>query len=97
MVQINWTTAALEELAAIRDYSLQLSPNYAEQLIERIIERTDSLVKFIRLGRIVPEYADAAVRELLDGRYRIMYEIVNEERVDIIHVHPNAKPLPDRS
>jgi len=55
------------------------------------------------LGRIVPEYGDAAVRELLDGRYRLMYEIVSEARVDIIHihptanhVHPTAKPLPDR-
>lgn len=87
---------ALEELANVRNYTRQISPGYAEQLIERIIDRTDSLVKFIRLGRIVPEYGDASVRELLDGRYRIMYEIVNEERVDIIHIYPTSRPLPDR-
>ncbi|WP_310391633.1 type II toxin-antitoxin system RelE/ParE family toxin [Hymenobacter sp.] len=96
MVQVRWTSGAPEELAQVRDYARQLSPKYAEQLIERLIERTDALVNFIRLGRIVPEYGDAAVRELLDGRYRIMYEIVSEERVDIIHIHSTAKPLPDR-
>ncbi|MFD1468598.1 type II toxin-antitoxin system RelE/ParE family toxin [Hymenobacter caeli] len=93
MVQIRWTNAALADLAEVRDYALQFSARYAEQLIERLIERTDTLAEFPRLGRVVPEYGNAAVRELLDGRYRLMYEIINTERVDIIHIHPTAKPF----
>ncbi len=43
MVQIRWTNAALADLAEVRDYARQLSASYAEQLIERLIERTDAL------------------------------------------------------
>ena len=93
MGQIRWTTAALEDLSEVRDYARQFSVNYAEQLIEKLVERTDALEKFPRLGRIVPEYGETTVRELLEGRYRIMYEIVNTERIDILHIHPSARPL----
>ncbi len=95
MVQINWTNAALDELAMIRDYSLGVAPAYAERLIERLIARTDMLVNFPFAGRMVPEYQDAAVRELPEGNYRIIYEIINPTRVDITHIHPAARPLPE--
>ena len=94
MVQLNWTNAALDELAAIRDYSLATSPAYTERLIERLISRTDILLDFPLAGRMVPEYQDSSIRELPEGNYRIMYEIINPTRVDITHIHPAARPLP---
>ncbi|MCR5889603.1 type II toxin-antitoxin system RelE/ParE family toxin [Hymenobacter sp. J193] len=93
MVQVRWTNAALEDLAGIRDYTISISRTYAEQLIERLIARTDILGSLPRIGRIVPEYQVANVRELLEGRYRIMYEIIDPDRVDILHVHHMAQPL----
>ncbi len=95
MVQVRWTTAALEDLAGIRDYAIPISRAYAEQLIERLIGRTEVPSNFPRTGRIVPEYQVATVRELLESRYRIMYEIVDPARVDILHVHHTSRPLPE--
>ena len=67
MVQVRWTTAALEDLSEVHDYNRQFSVKYAEQLIERLIDRTDTLTQYPRLGRVVPEYGESAVRELWKG------------------------------
>lgn len=72
---------------------MQISPAYAERMIERIIAKTDVLVDFPKAGRMVPEYHDENVREIIEGRYRIIYELIDFERIDITHVHHTARPL----
>ncbi|MGI4738252.1 MAG: type II toxin-antitoxin system RelE/ParE family toxin [Janthinobacterium lividum] len=94
MVQINWTNAALDELALIRDYSMGIAPAYAERLIERLLARTDLLRTFLLAGRMVPTYPNIFVRELAEGDYRIIYEIISPTRADITHIYPAARPLP---
>jgi plasmid stabilization system protein ParE len=44
-----------------------------------------SLAELSERGRIVPEIGDPAVRELLLGRYRVVYEVF-PERVAIVRV-----------
>ncbi|HEX8350635.1 MAG TPA: type II toxin-antitoxin system RelE/ParE family toxin [Hymenobacter sp.] len=63
--------------------------------MERLITRTDMIASFPQAGRIIPEYQDEKMRELIEGRYRIMYELIDSERADIIHIHHTARPLPD--
>jgi plasmid stabilization system protein ParE len=39
-VRIFWTDAALSQLEAIRDYFAQTSPEYAQRLVERLVNRS---------------------------------------------------------
>ncbi|UYZ64574.1 type II toxin-antitoxin system RelE/ParE family toxin [Hymenobacter weizhouensis] len=73
---------------------MQISLSYAEQLITRIIAKTDMLAQFPMAGRMVPEYQDETIREVVEGNYRIMYEVLSATRLDITHVHHSARPLP---
>ena len=50
------------------------------------------LEMFPRLGRVVPEIDREDIREIILGKYRIIYHIIAEE-VEIITIHHGARPL----
>lgn len=75
MAKIRWTVGARRDLHEIINYIAEDSPAYAINFAERIILAVDRLETFPKLGRIVPEYQDANVRELIVGNYRIIYKI----------------------
>lgn len=97
MVQINWSRQAVEDIYAASEYHRQMSVKYADTLVDRIFEKTHLLEKHPRMGRMVPELGRDDVRELLYKQYRMVYRIVDELRIDILAVHPSAKPLTDKS
>ena len=46
-----------------------------------------------KVGRIVPEKNDENIRELIEGNYRIIYEIRGEDRIEVLLVHHSSRPL----
>ena len=75
MAKIRWTVGARRDLHEIINYIADDSPAYAINFAERIILAVDRLETFPKLGRIVPEYQDTNVRELIVGNYRVVYRI----------------------
>ena len=75
MAKIRWTIGARRDLHEIVNYIAEDSPAYAGNFAERILLAVDRLETFPKLGRMVPEYQDASVRELIVGNYRIVYRI----------------------
>jgi len=51
------------------------------------------LENFPEAGRMVPEVAHPAVREVLKNSYRIVYRIVSPARIDILRIHSGARPV----
>lgn len=73
----------LDEIAA---YYFSLSPDYVEKVISDFEENVMSLKEHPKSGRIVPELEKQGItqyRELIQGYYRIVYEI-SEETI-IVH------------
>ena len=93
MVKINWTPQSKNDLISIAEFIAQDSRKYAKLQIQRIRERVKQLVDFPSSGRVVPELDNPRMREVIMGNYRIIYLIVNEERIDILTVHHSAKLL----
>lgn len=52
-----------------------------------MIEAAGSLSAFGERGRIVPELGEPSVRELLVGRYRLIYEVGATDIVVLAVVH----------
>ena len=94
-MKVQWTDTALGHLLAIHDYVAQDAPLYARALVDRITARSKQVGQFPRSGRTVPEYEDEAVREVFEGSYRIIYELL-PKRVDVLAVIHGARELPDR-
>jgi len=93
MVKIRWTDFALDNLIAIGDYIEIDSHFYAQRVVNQLFNSVDILENYPFSGRIVPEFNDISIRELIRGNYRIVYKIVSEYDVDIVTVHHSARLL----
>jgi len=76
MVKIRWTELSVDDLKSIRDYIAQDSVRYASITINRIYDRAQILSNQPLAGRIVPEFDDPKIRELIIGNYRFVYLII---------------------
>lgn len=92
MVKIIWTQLALADLKNIHDYISTESPVYANRMIEKLIAKVTLLNSFPESGRIVPEFEQKSIRELIEGNYRIVYKI-HPDHIGIARVHHTAKLL----
>jgi len=82
MARVVWTFEALDDLEAAIDYIGQSSTAYARMLAARAFELTDLLAMFPELGRMMPEFGNERIRELIMHSYRIVYHVeVREVRV----------------
>jgi len=82
---VHWSASARQHVLAIAQYIARSSPVYAERWSDHVLQRTDQLVHFPESGRLVPEARQPDIRELLEGPYRIIYQ-VRPSRVDILAV-----------
>jgi addiction module RelE/StbE family toxin len=81
MGKIEWTESARNDLKAIYNYISQDSEYYAQRLSEKIITRIEILATFPLAGRVVPEKEDETIRELIEGNYRIFYQIAKQKQI----------------
>src|SRR3712207_7201642 len=63
------------------------SPQYAAATVRRIRLATSRLESFPESGRIVPEYADATLREVIVGSYRVLYRDRKSTRLNSSHAN----------
>jgi toxin ParE1/3/4 len=61
-------------------------------MAERVVSAVDQLRRHPRMGRVVPEYEDATIRELIVGNYRIVYR-VRRQRVGIVAIVHGSRDL----
>lgn len=92
-MRVRWTNTAIDHLTSIYEYVGQNSSLYAERLVDRLTRRSEQIGKFPESGRVVPEYQDDQIREVIERPYRIIYRIKADE-IDIIAVIHGAQPLP---
>lgn len=96
MRQVLWTKQAQADLAAIRAFISQDSPHYASVIVARLIAATDRLIPFPESGRIVPEFEDPFVREVVHRPYRIVYRLLGHAEVHILTVHHSSKSFAEK-
>jgi toxin ParE1/3/4 len=86
MVEVIWTQRATQEIAIIAEYLEQYSTLYASSIIKKLYGKVSVLKQFPKLGRIIPEMQEEKYRELIEGNYRIMYEMLDDEMILIQRV-----------
>ena len=92
MADVAWTPRALADLEAIGAYHADVSPEYAEALVRRLLRATDRLESFPALGRVVPEVEGGAFREVIDRTYRVVYmHLEDEDRVEVLTVFHSSR------
>ena len=87
MAQLSWSLTALDNLEAIATHIELDSLVYASAFVQRVFDATDALKTFPNMGRVVPEYADQKLRELLFHGYRIVYQVDGEHARVLLVLH----------
>jgi toxin ParE1/3/4 len=92
-MKVRWTRTAIGHLASIYEYIAHDSTRYAQRMVDRITSRSRQIAQFPTSGPMVAEYQDPGVREVLEGPYRVIYEITETE-IHVLAVIHGAHPLP---
>ena len=93
MVQIKWTHQALSDLNSIYEYIANDSRKYAKIQVIKLRSRTHILKSNPYVGKLVPELRRENLRELIEGNYRIIYNLIDTNKIDIITIHHTSREL----
>lgn len=74
-MEIIWTRQAIEMVNEFVDYIARDDYQTAEQWALELMTKTDKLADHPRMGRVVLEYNEETLREIIAGNYRIAYRI----------------------
>ena len=102
-MKIIWTPRALRELEALHRFIGKDSVSRADEMVVRILGRTEQLAEFPFSGREVPEYGRRDTREVIEPPYRILYRVKGEAVDVLVVIHtsrtrcppPFSTPSPD--
>jgi addiction module RelE/StbE family toxin len=90
MVRIIWSQDAAADLEEICDYIAKDSEYYARVFAQGVINAIERLLLFPESGRVVPEYGQKDIREIIYQNYRIVYRI-KSDAVEIVAITHGAR------
>lgn len=82
MTRLVWAPQAIQDVEAIRAHIARDSIDYADLAVGRIVAAVERLADHPRSGRVVPEFGDESIREVIHGSYRIVYRL----RHDVVEI-----------
>ena len=85
--KVIWTETGQSTLDEAVAYIAQDSLPAAQRLLESALDTAESLSLLSERGRIVPEMQQPNIRELLVGRYRLMYEVFDAKVEILAFIH----------
>jgi plasmid stabilization system protein ParE len=72
---VEWAGRAKSDLRLTVEYIRKDSPDSAKAFLSQVFQATRSLSTFSERGRVVADLGDPAIRQVLVGRYRVLYEV----------------------
>jgi toxin ParE1/3/4 len=89
-LKVNFTDNAIQHLLGIYEFIGSASDIYAKATIDKLTRRSEQIAKFPMSGRMVPEYENENIREVIERPYRIIY-LIKQDEIDILAVIHSAK------
>jgi len=90
-----WSPAARDDLHDIVIFIARENPERAMSFGYQLISEIDRLQQFPELGRIVPEYRNDNLREIILRPYRIVYRLNRDSKIcEIARVWHSARGIP---
>ncbi len=91
-----WSPAARFDLWDILSYISEFDTQAAALFGQGIFDAVDRLVEFPQSGRMVPEFKDPTIREIIRKPCRIVYRVKNDQGlIEIARVWHAARGIPE--
>lgn len=94
-MKLYWTETAKQDLLSIKRYIASDKPTAAKRWVERVRERARNALH-AEHGRKVPELSRDDIRELIEGNYRIVYQVF-ADRLVVLTVFEGHRLLPEET
>ncbi len=92
-ISVTFAASALTDILEMQEwYAEQLVPEIGDRFSREIIEKVEALQIHPDMGRIVPEFDVATLRELIHPPFRIVYRHDNN-RVRIVRIWRSERLL----
>lgn len=92
-MNISFSRSAVDDLKSIKEYYQEQSvPQIVQDFVVTIIEHIETLSTHPDIGRVVPEFDDDSIRELIHLPFRMVY-LPESESVNIIRVRRSERLL----
>ena len=95
-MKLFWTETAKQDLQTIRRYIAADNPTAAKRWIKRLRERARNALHLPLAGRKVPEFSRDDIRELIEGNYRIVYQVFTD-RLVVLTVFEGHRLFPEET
>ena len=83
------------DLENIVSYIARHNPDAATRVGHALIARAELLTQFPEMGRVVPEFGQANLRELVYRSYRVIYRLKSSDQlIEIVGFWHAARGLP---
>ena len=92
-MKIIWSPLAIDRVSEIADYIAKDKPYAAKNWITNIFLKVKSLDLSPEMGRVVPEVNNIQFREIILGKYRVIYRLENNQ-ISILTVRHGMQLLP---
>jgi len=87
------SSSALDDLWGIQSYYLELEiPDVGTKQLAEILNRIESLSENPDIGRVVPEFNELHIREIIHPPYRIVY-LRDKKSIQVVRIWRNERLL----
>lgn len=93
--QVIWAPSARLDLRDIFDYIARDNTSAARRFVEKTVEAVERLATFPESGRIVPEFGEPSIREIVRRPFRVVYRLHEERQtVEVVRIWHAARGIP---
>lgn len=94
--QLIWAPSARLDLRELASYIAESRPMAAGRFVRQIFRLVEQVSDFPESGRIVPEFDDPNIREVIRKPCRIVYRVKSQEQVvEIARIWHAARGIPE--
>ncbi|HAK97594.1 MAG TPA: type II toxin-antitoxin system RelE/ParE family toxin [Planctomycetes bacterium] len=95
-VSLTWAPTARQDFRQLLSYIAEANPAAARMFGRKLLETVGQLREFPQSGRVVPEFGDANLREVIRKPCRIVYRLSNRGQVvEIVRIWHAARGTPE--
>lgn len=92
-MNISFSKSAIDDLKSIKEYYQQQGvPQIGQNFVVAIVEHIEMLTTHPDIGRVVPEFSEVSIRELIHSPFRIVY-LRESKSINIIRVWRSERLL----
>lgn len=90
-----WAPSARLDLRELASYIAESRPEAAGRFVKQVFRVVGQLADFPESGRVVPEFGDPHIREIIRRPCRIVYRVKTQEQlVEIARIWHAARGIP---